>query len=78
MLHRQPTFEEMLAALEASRLPPEEDFERMVRWGIIDRQGRVTRLCGTAGVEPEPEALEYLEQQKKKNGSQKARLPSDD
>ena len=79
MLHRQPTYEEMFAALEASRLPPDEDFERMIRRGIIDRQGRVTRLFGTAGVEPEPEALEYLAQQKaKKNGSAHTELTSDD
>lgn len=65
----------MAAALEASRLEPDEAFERLIRHGIIDRQGRVTRLFGTAGVEPEPEALEYLAQQKKPNGAPEPKRP---
>lgn len=55
MIHRQPTIAEMWAAFEASRLPPEEDFERMVRNGLINREGRVTKLCG-GEAEPEPGA----------------------
>lgn len=72
MLHRQPTYEEMAAALEASRREPDAMFERMIRNGIINRQGEVTRLsCGEA--EPEPEALEYLAQKKNGNGSPDSR-----
>lgn len=72
MVQKEPSISELRAALKAADLPPKEDLERMIRHGIINRQGRVTRLFGTAGMEPEPEALEYLEQQKKlakkKNG----------
>jgi len=76
VLHRQPTYDEMLAALVASELPPEEGFARMVRRGIINWEGKVTRLCG-GDVEPEPEAIEYLAQQKAKNGSAKNKVPSE-
>lgn len=64
MLHRQPTYDEMMAALKASELPPLEGFYQMVRWGIINRQGRVTKLYGGEG-ELEPEAIEYLEEKRK-------------
>ena len=61
MLHKQPTIEEMRAALEATRLPPKEHFAQMVRDGIINRKGQVTRLVG-GDAEPEigaqrPEAV---------------------
>jgi hypothetical protein len=60
MLHRQPTVEEMRSALEeAAKVPPLERFNRMVRRGLINKEGRLTRLYGGA-AEPEPEALEYL------------------
>ena len=55
MLHRQPTIEEMRAAMEATELPPKEGFARMVGWGIINAKGQVTRLVGGA-AEPEPGA----------------------
>lgn len=55
MLHRQPTIEELKAALEATELPPLEGFERMIRHGIINREGRLTKLCG-GEAEPEPGA----------------------
>jgi hypothetical protein len=60
MLHRQPTVEEMRAALEATRLPPKEYFARMVRNGIINAKGQVTRLVGGA-AEPEPGAQRPLD-----------------
>ena len=55
MLHRQPTIAEIQAAFEASRLPPEKDFERMVREGLINRKGQLTKLYG-GEAEPEPGA----------------------
>jgi hypothetical protein len=55
MLHRQPTIEEMRAALEATRLPPKENFARMVRNGLINAKGQLTRLVG-GDAEPEPGA----------------------
>jgi hypothetical protein len=55
MSHKQPTIEEMRAALAATKLPPKEGFERMVRNGIINIHGQVTRLVGGA-AEPEPGA----------------------
>ena len=55
MLHRQPTIEEMRAALEATKLPPKEGFARMVRDGIINARGQVTKLVG-GEAEPEPGA----------------------
>ncbi|HTU24656.1 MAG TPA: hypothetical protein VMF30_04625 [Pirellulales bacterium] len=55
MLHRQPTVEEMQSALEATRLSPAEHFAQMVRDGIIDNEGRVTKLVG-GDAEPEPGA----------------------
>ena len=55
MVHKQYTREELSAALEASKLSPAEDFERMVRNGLINREGKVTRLIG-GEAEPEPGA----------------------
>ena len=42
MLHRQPTIEEMRAALEASDLEmtPLEHFERIVHDGLVNRKGQ--------------------------------------
>lgn len=56
MLPKQYTLEEMLAALEATELPPLEGFERLVRTGIVNRQGQVTKLIG-GDAEPEPGAM---------------------
>lgn len=64
MIHGPLTAEQIQAALDASEVPPREGFERMVRWGIINRQGRVTKLYGGEG-ELEPEAIEYLEEKRK-------------
>jgi hypothetical protein len=50
---RQPTVEEMRAALEATDLPPEEDFARMVAIGLINSEGQLTKLFG-GEAEPEP------------------------
>lgn len=55
MLHNQPTIEEMRAAMAATQLPPKENFERMVRNGIVNLKGQVTKLVGGA-AEPEPGA----------------------
>ena len=52
---RQPTIEEMRAALEATRLPPNEHFARMVADGLINAQGQLTKLFG-GDAEPEPGA----------------------
>lgn len=49
----QPTIEEMRAALEATKLPPKENFERMVAIGLINSEGQLTRLYG-GEAEPEP------------------------
>jgi hypothetical protein len=49
----QPTIEEMRAALEATKLPPKENFARMVAIGLINSQGQLTRLYG-GDAEPEP------------------------
>lgn len=49
----QPTIEEMRAALEATKLPPKENFERMVAIGLINSEGRLTKLYG-GEAEPEP------------------------
>lgn len=77
MLHRQPTLEEIDAALaKAEAMPPEEHFAGMVRRGIINWQGKVTRLCG-GDVEPEPEALEYLAQRTAMNGAPPVSLAKD-
>jgi len=68
MINRQPTIPEMHAALdEAARIPPREYFQRMVRRGLIDAEGRVTRLYG-GEAEPEPEAIEYLKSLEQENG----------
>jgi hypothetical protein len=53
MLHRQPTIEELRAALEATRLPPKEGFAQMVAWGLINAEGQLTKLYG-GDAEPEP------------------------
>jgi hypothetical protein len=49
MVHRQPTIEEMRAALEATELLPEEDVEQMIRDGLINRRGQLTKLYGGEG-----------------------------
>lgn len=49
----QPTIEEMRAALEATDLPPKEYFERMVAIGLINSEGKLTKLFG-GEAEPEP------------------------
>jgi hypothetical protein len=56
MRNGQYTYEELKAALDASELPPEEGWERMIRNGIINREGKVTRLIG-GEAEPEPGAM---------------------
>lgn len=53
MLHRQPTIDEMRAAMEATELPPKDGFARMVSWGLIDSEGQLTKLFG-GEAEPEP------------------------
>jgi hypothetical protein len=50
---RQPTIEEMRAALAATELPPKENFARMVAYGLINLEGKLTTLFGG---EAEPEA----------------------
>lgn len=55
----QPTLEELLAALEATKLPPEEDFARMVAIGLINSEGQLTKLYG-GEAEPEPWAKRPL------------------
>jgi hypothetical protein len=60
------TIENMRAALEATKLPPEEHFQRMVEYGLINAKGQLTRLFG-GDAEPEPEA-----------SGAKDRRPSDD
>lgn len=49
----QPTLKELLAAFEATKLPPKEDFARMVAIGLINSDGQLTKLYGG---EAEPEA----------------------
>ncbi|HVA49117.1 MAG TPA: hypothetical protein VNH11_22330 [Pirellulales bacterium] len=49
----QPTIEQMRAALEAAKLPPKENFERMVAIGLINSEGQLTKLYG-GEAEPEP------------------------
>lgn len=49
----QPTIEDMRAALEATKLPPKENFERMVAYGLINLEGKLTKLFG-GEAEPEP------------------------
>lgn len=49
----QPTLKELLAAFEATKLPPKEDFARMVAIGLINSEGQLTKLYGG---EAEPEA----------------------
>lgn len=38
---------------EAGKVPPKVRFERLVKRGLIDRQGRLTRLAG-GDAEPDP------------------------
>ncbi len=47
-MNKQPMIGEMRAALEASyrSMTPHEHFQRMVRNGLIDSQGQLTKLCG--------------------------------
>lgn len=56
-MNRQYTYEEMRQALQASydSMTPLEHFERMIRNGIINRNGEVTKLIG-GDAEPEPGA----------------------
>lgn len=49
----QPTLEELLTAFEATKLPPKEDFERLIAIGLINSQGQLTKLYG-GEAEPEP------------------------
>ncbi len=54
-MEKQPTIGEMRAALEASyrSMTPQEHFQRMVRNGLIDSQGQLTKLFGgEADLEP--------------------------
>lgn len=61
MLHKQATIEEMQAALGATRLPPKEHFAQMIRDGIINAKGQVTKLVG-GEAEPEPGTRRVLRQ----------------
>ncbi len=47
-MHKQPTIAEMRAALKASAgsMTPKEHFERMIRNGLINSQGQLTKLVG--------------------------------
>ncbi len=47
-MHKQPTIAEMRAALKASAgsMTPIEHFERMVQSGLINSQGKLTKLFG--------------------------------
>lgn len=49
----QPTFEQLVAAFEATKLPPKDDFERLVAIGLINSEGQLTKLYGG---EAEPES----------------------
>lgn len=49
----EPTIEDMRAALDATDLPPKENFERMVAIGLINSEGQLTKLYG-GQAEPEP------------------------
>lgn len=49
----EPTIEDMRAALEATRLPPKENYARMVAYGLINLEGKLTKLFG-GEAEPEP------------------------
>lgn len=52
----QPAQETRAAAPRSFKRLPLEVWEDLIRRGVIDRQGRVTRLIGGT-AEPEPEAL---------------------
>ena len=62
MLHKQATIEEMRAALEASArsMTPKEHFQRMIRSGLLNSKGQLTKRYGGEG-ELEPEALQNTE-----------------
>jgi hypothetical protein len=72
MLHRQPTIAEMRAALEASarEMTPLEHFERMVRDGLINRKGQLTKRYGGEG-ELEPDARPATEGSDSSNGERR-------
>jgi len=55
MLHQQPTLAEMRAALRATKLPAEEHFAQMIKRGLINKEGQLTRLYG-GSAEPESSA----------------------
>jgi hypothetical protein len=67
----QYTYEELKAALDASDLPPAESWERMIRNGIINREGKVTRLIG-GEAEPEPGAMRPEERRAQERRAQEA------
>lgn len=54
-MHRQYTIEELRSALRASfaSMTPNEHFYDMVKRGIVNEKGEVTRLIG-GPAEPEP------------------------
>lgn len=52
---KQPTIDDMRAALEATKLPPKEGFDRLVKDGLVNAQGQLTKLFG-GDAEPEPGA----------------------
>ncbi|HEX5445663.1 MAG TPA: hypothetical protein VFW87_17680 [Pirellulales bacterium] len=53
---RQPTIDEMRAALADTELPPEEHFARMVSIGLINSEGQLTKWFG-GEAEPESWAI---------------------
>ena len=68
-MHNQPTIAEMRAALEASyrSMTPQEHFQRMVRNGLIDSQGELTKLFG-GDADPEPGARQPATDAVESNG----------
>lgn len=63
MLHKQPTIGEVREAFETSSksMSPLEHFDRMVKTGIINSRGEVTKLVG-GQAEPEPDACRPAQQ----------------
>jgi hypothetical protein len=55
ILTNKERIQEARKALAASKLPPREQFARLVDLGWIDLHGRVTKLLGGT-AEPEPSA----------------------
>lgn len=51
-MNKQPTISEVRSALAAAKAPPQEYFARLVRRGIVNAHGQVTKLFGG---EAEPE-----------------------